>query len=97
MQNKEEQKQHLIDIMRGDEELGLYESWVKDAEKESNLSDLNDKSNAFWSGYIAGIKAKKIMYSEEEVISILYEQLEALDFYGSDFKFADWFEKVKKK
>jgi len=25
MKNKEEQKQHLIDIMRGDEELGLYE------------------------------------------------------------------------
>ena len=56
MINKE-QKQHLIDMMRGDEELGLYESWVKDAEKESNLSDLNDKANAFWSGYRAGIKA----------------------------------------
>jgi len=25
MKNKEEQKQHLIDIMRGDEELGIYE------------------------------------------------------------------------
>ena len=25
MQNKEEQKQHLIDMMQGDEELGLYE------------------------------------------------------------------------
>jgi hypothetical protein len=39
----------------------------------------------------------KRMYSEKEVISILYEQLEALDFYGSDFKFADWFEEVRKK
>jgi hypothetical protein len=37
------------------------------------------------------------MYTEEEVISILYEQLDALDFYGSDFKFSDWFEEVRKK
>jgi len=36
-------------------------------------------------------------YSEEEVISILYEQLDALDFYGSDFKFSEWFEQFKKK
>jgi hypothetical protein len=46
------------------------------------------------------VGAKEIadkLYSEEEVISILYEQLEALDFYGSDFKFADWFEEVRKK
>ena len=64
MINKE-QKQHLIDMMRGDEELGLYESWVKDAEKESNLSDLNDRANAFWSGYRAGIKAKERMYNEQ--------------------------------
>jgi hypothetical protein len=67
MQNKEEQKQYLIDMMRGDEELGLYK------------------------------EPFKIMYTEEEVISILYEQLEALDFYGSDFKFSDWFEEFRKK
>lgn len=40
---------------------------------------------------------KEIMYSEKEVIAILYELFEALDFYGSDFKFADWFEEHKKK
>jgi glutathione synthase/RimK-type ligase-like ATP-grasp enzyme len=37
------------------------------------------------------------MYSEEEVIAILYQQLKALDFYGIDFKFGDWFEQFKKK
>jgi hypothetical protein len=49
------------------------------------------------SGYKLGVKDKEKKYSEEELISILYEQLEALDFYGSDFKFSDWFEKFRKK
>ena len=48
-----------------DEDMQEYENWVKDAEKESNLSDLNDKANAFWSGYRAGIKAKERMYNEQ--------------------------------
>ena len=92
MQNKEEQKQPLINMMQGDEELGLYESWVKATEKESNLSDLNDKSNAFWSGYRAGIKTKKKMYSEEEVKSIL---LKTDRFLRADLDI--WFEQFKKK
>jgi hypothetical protein len=58
---KEEQKQHLIDMMRDDENLGLYENWVEDAEKESSLSDLNSKANIFWSGYRVGVKSKERM------------------------------------
>jgi hypothetical protein len=68
---KEEQKQHLIDMMRYDENLGLYENWVEDAEKESSLSDLNSKANIFWSGYRVGVKSKERMYSEEEVLAML--------------------------
>jgi hypothetical protein len=71
---KEKQKQHLIDMMKGDAELGLYDDWVKDAEKESNLSDLNDRANAFWSGYRAGVKSKERSYSEEEVRKLLETQ-----------------------
>jgi len=91
MNNKEEQKQHLINMMQGDEELGLYESWVKDAEKESNLSDLNDKANAFWSGYRAGIKAKERMYSEEDLEIAYFEGKEGL------YSFNDCLEQFKNK
>jgi hypothetical protein len=70
---KEEQKQHLINIMKDDENLELYENWVEDAEKESNLSDLNSKANIFWSGYRVGVKSKERMYSEEEVKEALLQ------------------------
>jgi hypothetical protein len=53
---KEEQKQRLIDMMRDDENLRLYENWVEDAEKESPLSDLNHKASIFWSGYRVGVR-----------------------------------------
>jgi hypothetical protein len=56
---KEEQKQHLIDMMKDDENLKLYENWVEDAEKESSLSDLNSKANIFWSGFRVGVKSKQ--------------------------------------
>ena len=93
---KEEQKQHLIDMMRDDENLGLYENWVEDAEKESSLSDLNSKANIFWSGYRVGVKSKERMYTEEEVKQII----EATLIEHSDFVLADipkWFEQFKKK
>jgi hypothetical protein len=70
---KEEQKQHLIDMMRYDDYLGLYENWVEDAEKEYSLSDLNSKANIFWSGYRVGVKSKERMYSEEEVKEALLQ------------------------
>jgi hypothetical protein len=81
-------KDLLIDIM---EEAERY------AHNNFEMHETNHYK-ALKQGYEAGAKeiADKL-YSEEEVISILYEQLEALDFYGSDFKFADWFEEVRKK
>ena len=88
---KEEQKQHLIDMMRDDENLGLYENWVEDAEKESSLSDLNSKANIFWSGYRVGVKSKERMYSEEEVLDII------ANCDGSVTQAKKWFEQFKKK
>jgi len=37
------------------------------------------------------------MYSDEEVVSILYEQFESLDYYGEDFSFSLFWEQFKKK
>jgi hypothetical protein len=70
MKNKlmeKEQQQHLIDMMRDDENLGLYENWVKDAEKESNLSDLNREANIFWSAFRVGVKSKERMYEKDMI------------------------------
>ena len=64
---KEEQKEHLINIMKGDEDLGLYEDWIENAEKESSLSDLNSKAKIFWSGFRVGVKSKERIYSEEDM------------------------------
>jgi hypothetical protein len=104
MISKEEQNQHLIDMMKGDEELGLYESWGNDAEKESNLSDLNDRANAFWLGYRTGIKTKERMYSEKEVYSILEQAMkdcyryELEEHYSGDYRnLKEWFETFKNK
>jgi hypothetical protein len=103
---KEEQKQHLIDMMRDDENLGLYENWVEDAEKESSLSDLNSKANIFWSGYRVGVKSKERMYSEEEVYNLLVEwtayqngfpRVDEDEIPNGFMSFNQWFEQFKKK
>jgi hypothetical protein len=73
LMEKEQQQQHLINMMKDDENLGLYENWVEDAEKESSLSDLNSKANIFWSGFRVGVKSKERMYSEEEVKEALLQ------------------------
>jgi hypothetical protein len=99
LMEKEQQKQHLIDMMRDDENLGLYENWVEDAEKESNLSDLNDKANIFWSGFRVGVKSKERMYSDKEVMNALHSvELK----YNKDFTkiyegMKEWFEQYKNK
>ena len=97
----EEQKQHLIDMMKGDEELGLYENWVEDAEKESSLSDLNrnSRANIFWSGYRVGVKSKERMYSEEDMAESFMACWKANVSDGIECKlsFKEWFENFKKK
>ena len=39
-------------------------------------------------------KAKS--FTNDEVVKILYEQMEAMDFYGKDFQFNKFWEKYKK-
>ena len=39
MKNKEEQKQHLIDMMESDEELGLYDEKIEDIELEEVIGN----------------------------------------------------------
>jgi hypothetical protein len=65
-----------------------------------NYFNMHETNNyiALKQGYEAGAKEMaERMYSEKEVIAILYQQLKALDFYGIDFKFSLWFEQFKKK
>jgi hypothetical protein len=75
----------------------LEEAAEKYAHNYFNMHETNNYI-ALKQGYEAGAKEMaERMYSEKEVIAILYQQLKALDFYGIDFKFGDWFEQFKKK
>ena len=54
MKNKEEQKQHLIDMMKGDEELGLY-----DESREIKFEDVfNDDKKEKLKTFISEHKKK---------------------------------------
>jgi hypothetical protein len=70
---KEEQKQHLIDIMRGDEELGLYEEPKQETLEEAAAKYVETKwepaQEENRESFIDGAKWQaKRSYSEEEVI-----------------------------
>ena len=41
-------------------------------------------------------KQKEKTFTNTEVLKILYEQMEAMDFYGKDFEFNKFWEKYKK-
>ena len=58
MKNKEEQKQHLIDIMRGDEELGIYWEGVEKSNYIMSI-DPHDKQETLE-------KAKDLAESDRE-------------------------------
>jgi len=66
MKNKEEQKQHLIDIMRGDEELGIYWEGVEKSNYIMSI-DPHDKQETLE-------KAKDLAYwranAEEDYIKV---------------------------
>ena len=83
---KEEQKQHLIDMIKGDEELGLYQEPKQETtleEAAEKLYPVNNTGDMFMAnrdeinnslkqeGFIAGAKwQQERMYSEEEVKQI---------------------------
>ena len=118
---KEDQKQLLIDMMRYDEELGLYNNntaigmhTLTDTTTGCNSSRFGKKEIvkdlAYWKAnaeedymkvpisvlrYISELENQ--MYSQEEVVSILYEQFESLDYYGENFSFSLFWEQFKKK
>jgi len=101
---KEQQKQHLIDIMKSDEELGLYEEPKQETLEEFIKSIYPSPSGAKIKGIELGAKwQQQNSYSEEEI-----KQAFKVGFsigYGSDVHAIDeknrtceeWFNKFKKK
>jgi hypothetical protein len=77
---KEEQKQHLIDIMRGDEELGLYDEPKQDTLEEFIEIEGYPEGHTqdIWeTGVREGAKwQQERMYSKEEVIAIVEKSRE---------------------
>ena len=64
---KEKQKQQLIDMMRYDEELGLYDDSTRYAHNNFNMHETNNYQ-ALKQGYEAGaIEMAKRRYSEEDI------------------------------
>jgi len=101
--NKEQQKQHLIDMMKADEELGLYNETIEQAKYRLYKKYWNEdhtqlvKSN-FLNGFDEGVKWKRErMYSEEEALRMLdlFRVYFMLDIKKEDI--IKWFERFKKK
>jgi hypothetical protein len=84
---KEEQKQHLIDMMRNDEELELYDETEHllstQVNKERLLEDVKEETQR--------------MYSEEEVIDLLQEMNDYPTIFEGRIDIKEWFEQLKKK
>ena len=84
---KEEQKQHLIDMMKSDEELGLYDETEHllstQANKERLLEDVKEETQR--------------MYSEDEVIDLLQEMNDYPTIFEGRIDIKEWFEQLKKK
>ena len=76
------QKQHLIDMMRYDEELGLYEEPKQEIIDEVSVRNwFNDKfkDNSWREGFKAGEEWQaERMYSEKEVLAMLIIKHDAL-------------------
>jgi hypothetical protein len=99
---KEEQKQHLVDIMKSDEELGLYEQEIKledifNDEKKENLKKFIDEINNPAEPNQA-LKDAAEMYNEEDLKTAFLDGWELRD---GDLPFSKaknkWFNEFKKK
>ena len=100
---KKEQKQHLIDMMNADEELGLYEETAEEYFLSciKNVFQYNNDAQAirFMEKYYHAKKEQERSYSEEEVFNLLME-LSSRDrnsSSGTPHSIAKWFEQFKKK
>jgi hypothetical protein len=94
---KEKQKQHLIDIMRGDEELGLYEEPKQETLEEAaeRLSErhhyaFGQQSEFYQLGFTEGAKwQQERMYSKEDLRAAWMAAKNSSDFN-------EWFKQFKK-
>ena len=106
LSTKEIQKQHLIDMMKADEEIGLYEELKQETVEEAAEKYAISKSSSevfqesHRKDFITGAKwqqeQNKKLYSEEEVLRIITECKSYLSF-GDEFNEIKWFEQFKKK
>ena len=107
MKNVPKQKQRLIDMMKGDEELGLYEEskqeiTLEEAAENYSLELLEANTIRFhektWikSMFIHIAKwQQERMYSEEEVENILIEYVKTKP--TKPYRVISWFNQFKKK
>lgn len=108
---KERQKQHLIDTMKRDEELGLYEEYKQEtleevAEKYSKKSSSLVFQEAHKKDFIAGAMWQQERSYSEEDLRLAWEDGREFDYdhnggEGGEFtgaeSFDKWFENLKKK
>jgi len=83
MKNKEEQRQHLIDIMRGDEELGLYEEPKQETLEEAAKEWVNNR----FTKQICGDESYPDIYASKEGIvesHILFAKWQAERMYSEE-------------
>jgi hypothetical protein len=82
--NKEEQKQHLINMMKADEELGLYEETLQEAAKNHSNQTIRDNSEK---SFIAGAKWQaERMYSEEDMLKSFMAGIKCESNKGENFE-----------
>jgi hypothetical protein len=91
---KEEQKQHLIDMMKYDENLGLYE----EPKQEITHEELAQWTNEY-KLTISEKWQQERMYTEEDMAESFMACWKANVFDGIECKlsFKEWFEQFKKK
>jgi hypothetical protein len=107
--DKEQQKQHLIDMMKADEELGLYDELNETLEEvakrildTNKVADedmiLSDTFSKVVNSMVEIAKwQQKRSYSEEEVVDIAKQAFVLGANFGLIGTFNEWFDTVKKK
>jgi hypothetical protein len=83
---KKGQKQHLIDMIKNDEELGLYDETTKCYCGHTTYCDCGPEE-----------PKQETLYSEEEVIDIAKQAFVLGKDFGLIGTFKEWFDTVKKK
>ncbi len=105
MTPKEEQKQHLIDMMKADEELGLYDETLEEAAENAWLNDnsmSSEHKEGFENGFKQGAKWQaERMYSKEDLEEAFKAGREGDMVFNNEspkyWDFKEWFEQFKKK